>query len=44
MALTTWGVEDVTYAETPNGKTFLPGPAASTGPVTDYTAAYGLEN
>jgi putative aldouronate transport system substrate-binding protein len=43
MALTTWGVKDVTYAETPNGKTFLPGPAASTGPVTDYTAAYGLE-
>ncbi len=43
MTLTTWGVEDVTYAETSNGKTFLPGPAGRNGPVTDYTATYGLE-
>lgn len=43
MTLTTWGVEDVTYAETPQGKTLLPGPADGAEPVTDYTAAYGLE-
>ena len=45
IALTTWGVEGVTYEETPDGKAFLTGQqtAENAGAPTDFTAEYGLD-